>query len=75
MLPLAALIVAAYFIFKRRNKMQLSKNLTLADGIKSATATAKGIDNTPTDAIIQNMKITAQNVFEPLRAKIPGLYI
>lgn len=79
MLPLAALIVAAILIFRKKNKkdnkMQLSKNITLAQGIRSATAKARGIDNTPTDAIIENMKITAQNVYEPLLKKIPSLIV
>ena len=50
--------------------MNLSKNLTLDEAIKSATALRKGIDNTPTPAIIETMKLTAEKVFQPLRDKV-----
>jgi hypothetical protein len=52
------------------NDMNLSKNLTLDEAIKSATALRKGIDNTPTPAIIETMKLTAEKVFQPLRDKV-----
>ena len=75
--PLAALIAAAILIFRKKgDKMQLSKNLKLEEGFKSATAKARGINNTTTDAtIIKNMQLTAQNIYEPLRAKFPGIII
>ena len=36
--------------------MKLSKNLWLSEVIKSNTATRKGIDNSPTDLHIANLK-------------------
>ena len=50
--------------------MNLSKNLTLDEAIKSATSLRLGIDNTPSEAIIETMKLTAEHVFQPLRDKV-----
>ena len=36
--------------------MKLSKNLSLAEMIKSGTASRRGIDNSPTEEHIENMK-------------------
>ena len=47
--------------------MKLSNNLTLAEVIKSNTAIRRGIDNTPTDAHIENLKYLAEKVFQPIR--------
>jgi zinc D-Ala-D-Ala carboxypeptidase len=47
--------------------MKLSKNLTLAEVIKSATAIKKGISNEPTIEHMENLKAVAENVFQPLR--------
>jgi zinc D-Ala-D-Ala carboxypeptidase len=47
--------------------MKLSNNLTLAEVVKSNTAIRRGIDNTPTDAHIENLKYVAEKVFQPLR--------
>ena len=47
--------------------MKLSKNLSLSEVIKSNTALRRGIDNTPTDAHIENLKYLAEKVFQPLR--------
>lgn len=48
--------------------MNLSEHFTLAEGVRSHTATCLGIDNTPTDLQIEAMKFTAQHVLEPVRA-------
>jgi zinc D-Ala-D-Ala carboxypeptidase len=48
--------------------MKLSKHLTLAEVIKSQTAIQKGIDNTPTYEHLENLKLIANRVFEPVRA-------
>ena len=48
--------------------MKLSKHLTLAEVIKSNTALRKGIDNNPTKEHLENLKLIANRVFEPLRA-------
>lgn len=47
--------------------MNLSKNLTLAEVIKSQTAIRKGIDNRPSLHHIDNLTAIANAVFQPLR--------
>lgn len=47
--------------------MKLSKNLSLAEVTKSVTAKRLGIDNTPDDWTIENLKAVAESVFQPLR--------
>jgi len=47
--------------------MQLSKNLSLAEVIRSETAKRKGISNMPTEEHIENFKKLAENVFQPIR--------
>lgn len=47
--------------------MNLSKNLTLAECTKSITASRMGIDNTPDEWVIENLRQVAINVFQPLR--------
>lgn len=47
--------------------MKLSENLTLREAITSQTAERKGLSNTPSQATIETMKITAGKVFQPVR--------
>lgn len=47
--------------------MNLSKNLTLFEMTRSETAKRKGIDNTPGAQEIENMKILAEKIFQPIR--------
>ena len=47
--------------------MKLSKNLSLAEMLKSGTAERKGIENIPTEEHIENMKVLAENIFQPIR--------
>ena len=47
--------------------MKLSNNLSLAEVIKSNTAIRRGIDNTPTDLHIANLRYLAEKVFQPIR--------
>lgn len=47
--------------------MKLSKNLTLAEVTKSATAKRRGISNDPSIEHLENLKAVAENVFQPLR--------
>jgi len=47
--------------------MNLSQHLTLAETIKSNTAKRLGIDNTPTDDHVSNLRALALHIFEPLR--------
>jgi len=47
--------------------MKLSKNLSLSEVTKSNTAMRRGIDNSPTEAHIENLKYVAEKVFQPIR--------
>jgi len=47
--------------------MQLSEHLSLAEVTRSETAKRKGISNMPTDAHLENFKLLAEKVFEPIR--------
>jgi len=47
--------------------MNLSKNLTLAEATKSATAIRRGIDNTPHGEHLDNLFVIANDVFQPIR--------
>lgn len=47
--------------------MMLSKNLSLSEMTKSTTAKRRGIDNSPTEEHIENMKVLAEKIFQPIR--------
>lgn len=47
--------------------MQLSKHLELAEVIRSSTAKRLGIKNEPTTIHLENLKILALHIFEPIR--------
>ena len=47
--------------------LRLSEHFVLAEFERSATATANGIDNTPNEDQIANLKALCENVLEPLR--------
>ena len=47
--------------------MKLSKNLSLAEVVRSETAKRLGIDNNPTKEHLDNLKAIAENVFQPIR--------
>ena len=47
--------------------MQLSKHLSLAEVTRSETAKRNGISNMPTEEHINNFKLLAEKVFEPIR--------
>jgi D-alanyl-D-alanine dipeptidase len=47
--------------------MQLSEHLSLNEVTTSGTAKRLGIDNTPTPEHLNNLKLVAENVFEPIR--------
>jgi hypothetical protein len=47
--------------------MNLSKNLTLSEAIRSETAKRNHIDNTPNEEQLQQLKITAEKIFQPIR--------
>lgn len=45
----------------------LTPHFKLSEFIKSSTATARKIDNTPSQEVISNLQALCQNVLEPLR--------
>jgi zinc D-Ala-D-Ala carboxypeptidase len=47
--------------------MKLSNNFSLNELTQSETALRKGLDNTPSDAIIANLKTLVENVLQPVR--------
>jgi hypothetical protein len=47
--------------------MKLSKNLSLAEVTKSATAKRRGIANEPTIDHLESLKAVAENIFQPIR--------
>jgi zinc D-Ala-D-Ala carboxypeptidase len=47
--------------------MNLTKNFTLEEMYKSTTAIRLGIDNTPSDIAINNLRLLCNNVLQPLR--------
>ena len=47
--------------------MKLSKNLSLSEVIKSNTAERRGIDNSPNETHLKNLKYLAEQVFQPIR--------
>ncbi len=49
--------------------MELSPNFSLAELIKSQTAERKGIDNYPESSHIENLKLLAENILQPIRDK------
>ena len=47
--------------------MQLSKNFSLQELIKSQTAERKGIDNTPSTEHQENLKLLCTSILQPIR--------
>jgi hypothetical protein len=52
--------------------MQISKNVSYKEAIKSNTATRLGIENLPDEQQIDNMKLVAEKIFQPLRKFVGG---
>ena len=50
----------------------ISKHISDKEGVYSITATRRGLDNTPTETHLNNMKELAEQVFEPLREWVGG---
>ena len=48
--------------------MRLTKHFKLSEFTNSSTATARGIDNTPNEQQIANLKRICEEILEPLRA-------
>lgn len=78
---IAGLGLAVILFFRRKrteptsNAMNLSKNLTLEEAIRSATAKKMGLNNNPSPEIIKTMKLTAEKIFEPLREKVGAIRV
>ena len=50
----------------------ISEHISYKEGVRSNTATRRGIDNTPNAEQLNNMELVAEEVFEPLRAYVGG---
>ena len=48
--------------------MKLSDNFSLTEFTKSQTALRNGIDNTPSEEVIENLKALAVNILQPVRS-------
>lgn len=48
--------------------MKISEHLDLSEVIRSESAKRAGINNMPTEEHIRNLKLLAENIFEPIRA-------
>jgi hypothetical protein len=48
--------------------MKISQHLSLSEVTRSDSAKRHGIDNTPTAEHLENFKVLAEKVFEPIRA-------
>ena len=51
---------------------KISKHISYKEGVYSITALRLGLNNDPSDAHLQNMKLLAEKVFEPLRMHVGG---
>lgn len=47
--------------------MQLTENFSLAEMVKSETALRKGLDNTPGEQEINNLRLLCEQVLQPIR--------
>ena len=47
--------------------MKISKHISIDEAILSPTALRLGIDNTPNEDVLVNMKLVAERCFEPIR--------
>ena len=50
----------------------ISKHISEKEGVYSITATRRGIDNIPDGDELNNMRLLAEEVFEPLRTYVGG---
>ena len=50
----------------------ISKHISEKEGVYSATATRRGIDNVPNSDELNNMRLIAEKIFEPLRTYVGG---
>ena len=50
----------------------ISKHISEKEGVYSITATRRGVDNIPNSDELNNMRLLAEEVFEPLRVYVGG---
>ena len=50
----------------------ISKHISMKEATRSVTAMRLGLDNTPTEEHLDNMKLVANKIFEPLRSWVGG---
>ena len=50
--------------------MELTKNFTLEEMYHSNTAEAKGIDNTPNEEVVENLRALCEKVLQPIRDEL-----
>ena len=50
----------------------ISNHISYKEGVYSNTATRRGIDNIPNEEQLSNMRLIADEVFEPLRIYVNG---
>lgn len=53
----------------------ISKHISYAEATVSQTATRRGIDNAPNKQQLDNMKLVAEKVFEPLRLQFGAIRV
>ena len=53
--------------------MNLTRNFTLSELIKSDTAIRKGINNNPNAEQIEKLKALCENILQPVRDHLAGL--
>ena len=51
---------------------KISKHVSYREGVYSITALRLGLNNDPSDAHLQNMKLLSEKIFEPLRMHVGG---
>ena len=51
---------------------KISKHVSYREGVYSITALRLGLNNAPSDAHLQNMKLLSEKIFEPLRMYVNG---
>lgn len=55
--------------------MRLTEHFTLEEMVRSATAARKGIDNTPSAEVVDNLGALCRNVLEPARQAFGGAIV
>lgn len=54
----------------KKDEDRISKNFKLSEFIESETAKKKNIDNTPSEEIIENIRLLVTSLLQPLRDRI-----